>query len=123
MTVGKQVFSGKGTREEAARALARAVFLRRDDYKLRKRASFRGFEILSRDKPGASVPDLFIRGAGTYTVHINTDNPIGTMQSIEHTLRALDRAATDEQQQLQRLEKTFTDYQAQASGPSSMRRG
>ena len=27
------------------------------------------------------MPDLFIRGAGTYTAHINADNPIGTMQS------------------------------------------
>ena len=63
------------------------------------------------------MPDLFIRGAGTYTAHINAGNPIGTMQSIEHTLRALDRAAADEQQQLQRLEKTLTDYQAQAQRP------
>ena len=39
------------------------------------------------------------------------------MHSIEHTLRALDRAASDEQQQLQRLEKTLTDYQAQAQRP------
>jgi len=28
------------------------------------------------------VPDLFIRGAGTYTAHINAGNPVGTMQSI-----------------------------------------
>jgi hypothetical protein len=34
------------------------------------------------------------------------------MQSIEHTMRALDRAAADEQQQMQRLEKTLTYYQA-----------
>ena len=36
MTVGQQVFSGKDAREEAATALVRAVFLRRDDYTLRK---------------------------------------------------------------------------------------
>jgi hypothetical protein len=41
----------------------------------------------------------------------------GTMQTIEHTLRALDRAAADEQQQLQRLEKALTNYQAQAKRP------
>jgi prefoldin subunit 5 len=117
MAVGQQVFAGKGAREEAAKALARAVFLRRDDYKLRNRASFKGFEILSRDHPTASVPDLFIWGAGTYSAHVNADNPIGTMQSIEHTLRALDRAAADQQQQLQRIDKTLTDYQAQANRP------
>ncbi len=38
------------------------------------------------------MPNLFIRGAGTYTVHINADNPIGAMRSVGHTLRALDRA-------------------------------
>lgn len=35
-----QMFPGKGTREEAAKALPRAVFARRDDCKLRKQASF-----------------------------------------------------------------------------------
>jgi hypothetical protein len=90
---------------------------RRDDHSPRLRATFRGFEILSRDKPGAPVPDLFIRGAGTYTAHINADNPVGTMQSIEHTLRALDKAAEDERHQAERLEKTLTDYQAQANRP------
>jgi hypothetical protein len=83
----------------------------------RARATFRGFEILSRDKPGAPVPDLFIRSAGTYTAHINVDNPLGTMQSIEHTLRALDKAVEDERRQAERLEKTLTDYQAQANRP------
>ena len=63
------------------------------------------------------MPDLFIRGAGTYTARFNPDNAIGSMQSIEHTLRALDRAAADQQQQLQRLDKTLTDYQAQAQRP------
>lgn len=117
MTVDKQTFGGKGTREEAAKALVRAVLSRRDDYAPRLRASFRGFEILSRDKPGAPVPDLFIRGAGTYGAHINADNPIGAMQSIEHTLRALDKAAEDERRQTERLEKALTDYQAQANRP------
>ena len=117
MTVGKQTFSGKGAREEAGWALAHTILSRRDDYAPRRRATFKGFEILSRDNPGASVPDLFIRGAGTYSAHINADNPLGTIQSIEHTLRALDKAAEDERRQAERLEKTLTDYQAQANRP------
>ena len=117
MSVGKEVFSGKGAREEAATALARAVLSRRDDYTLRKRAALKGFDILSRDQPGAPVPELFIKGKGTWSAHINAGNPLGTMQSIEHTLRALDRAAADEQQRLQGLEKTLTGYQAQAGRP------
>jgi hypothetical protein len=117
MTVGNQTFSGKGAREEAGWALTRAILSRRDDYAPRLRASFRGFEILSRDKPGAPVPDLFIRGAGTYAAHINAGNPVGTMQSIEHTLRSLDKAAEDERHRIERLEKSLTDYQAQANRP------
>ncbi|MGO9062318.1 MAG: hypothetical protein ACLQU2_33890 [Candidatus Binataceae bacterium] len=117
MTVGGQVFSGKGAREEAARALVRAVLSRPYDHTLRKHATFRGFEILTRGQPAAPVPDLFIRGAGTYSAHVNAGNPIGTMQSIKHTLRALDRIAADQQQQLQRIEKTLTGYQAQDQRP------
>jgi hypothetical protein len=83
MTVGKQVFSGKGAREEAGWALVHTILSRRDDHAPRLRASFRGSEILSRDRPGAPVPDLFVRGAGTYAAHINADNPTGTIQSIE----------------------------------------
>ncbi len=117
MTVVGQLFSGKGAREEAGRALARAILSRRDEYAPRARATIKGFDILSRDKPGASVPDLFIRGAGTYTAHINADNPAGTIQSIEHTLRAFDKIAEDERHRIERLEKTLSDYQTQANRP------
>jgi hypothetical protein len=103
--------------------VVRAVLSRRDDYTLRQRAAFKRFEILSRGQPAAPVPDLFIGGAGTYNAHINAGNPIGTMQSIEHTLRALDRAAGDEGQQLQRLEKLSPTIRPRPSGPSSTRRG
>jgi N12 class adenine-specific DNA methylase/adenine-specific DNA methylase len=117
MAVGNQTFSGKGAREEAGRALARALLSRRDDYAPRVRATIKGFDILSRDKPAAPVPDLFIRGAGTYAAHINPDNPAGTIQSIEHTLRALDKMGEDERHRIEGLGKKLTDYQAQAGRP------
>jgi hypothetical protein len=60
---------------------------------------------------------LFIRGAGTYEAHLNPENPIGTMQSIEHTLRGLDRSAEEQRQRGQRLEKALTDYRAEANRP------
>ena len=99
-TAGNQVFSAKVACEQASRALTRAVMSRRDDYAPASAPLSQRFEILSKDQPGESVPGLFVRGAGTYTAHLNADNPIGTMQSIEHTLRALDRAADDERNQL-----------------------
>jgi len=44
MTVGEQVFSEKGAREEAARVRFLAVLSRRDDYTLSKHATFKRFE-------------------------------------------------------------------------------
>ena len=60
------------------------------------------------------LPEIFLRSKGTYAAHLNPENPIGTVQSIEHTLRALDRTAREEQQRVEHLEKTLSDYQAQA---------
>lgn len=48
MQVGNRLFAGKGAREEAANALVGAVLSWRDDQTMQPRASFRGFEILSR---------------------------------------------------------------------------
>jgi N12 class adenine-specific DNA methylase len=123
MSVGTKEFSGKGAREEAAKALTYAVLSWRDDPTLQPRGSFRGFEILSRGKrltslaDGEPVPDLFIRGSGLYSANLNADNPLGTMQSIEHVLRSLDKLADQEQEHGARLEKSLADYQAQADKP------
>jgi hypothetical protein len=82
----------------------------------------RGFQILSRGRgtprfttDDDRLPELFVRGAGTYAAHLNPDRPIGTVQSIEHTLRALERVAAEERESAQRLEKDLTEYQAEAN--------
>lgn len=100
------MFSGKGAREEAAKGVARAVSLCRNDYELRKQASFRGFEILSWDQAEATVPDLFIRAAGTYTAHVNADNPLGIMRRVARARPRRRRRA----ERLPGLEKTLVDY-------------
>jgi hypothetical protein len=50
MTVGNRVFSGKGAREEAAKALTFTILSWRDDQTLQPRGQFRGFEILGKGK-------------------------------------------------------------------------
>jgi len=50
--------------------LVRAMLSRRDDHTLLKRAAIKGFEILSHRRPAAPVPDLFVRGAETYSAHL-----------------------------------------------------
>jgi len=123
MTVGNHVYSGKGAREEAAKALTHAVLSWRDDCSLANRATFKGFEILSRGKGmsrfdrEAELPELFVRGRETYRANLNAENPIGTVQSIEHVLRAFDRMADDEKSQIARQEKALADYTAQLDRP------
>jgi hypothetical protein len=125
MTVGDRLFTGKGAREEAAKALTYVVLSWRDDAHLEVRARFRGFEILSRGKRSSAMtidgspplPDLFLKGSGIYAAHLNAENPLGTVQSLEHALRALDKLAAQEQDHISRLEKTLSDYQTQANRP------
>ena len=63
------------------------------------------------------VPDLFVRGHATYSANLNAASPIGTVQSIEHTLRNLDRLAGEQQNRMARIEKELADYQQQADRP------
>ena len=125
MTVGNRVFSGKGAREEAANALTFAILSWRDDQTMQPRGALRGFEILSRGKSGGfglvqedeRLPELFVRGRATYSANLNAANPIGTVQSIEHTLRNLDKLAAEQRSRLARIEKELADYQSQADRP------
>jgi hypothetical protein len=48
---------------------------------------------------------------------LNAANPVGTVQSIEHTLRSLDKLAAEQQSRVARREKELVDYQAQADRP------
>ena len=121
MTVGGRVYSGKGAREAAAAALTQAVMAGRADTTLGVRGAFRGFEILSRGRQAAAVlvtddenlPELLIRGSGTFGAQVNADSPVGTVQSIEHALRALDKGLDDERSRLARAEKMLADFEEQ----------
>jgi len=82
-----------------------------------------GFEILSKGHGTTSfggdevLPDLYVRGAGTYSAKLNAENPLGTMQSIEHTLRKFEDFADQDRNQIERDEKALADYRAQADRP------
>ena len=118
MRVGNREFSGKGAREEAGSALNKVVMSWRDDRSAQVRGHFKGFEILSRGsayKDGE--PELFIRGRETYKANLNPENPLGTIASIEHVLRGLDRKAEEEQHDIERQEKALADYKVQLGRP------
>ena len=59
--------------------------------------------------------------AGSDFAHLDlkltAENPLGTMQSIEHTLRALDKLADEEQERSAPTEKALADCQAHANKP------
>jgi N12 class adenine-specific DNA methylase len=114
MKVGNRVFSGKGAREDAGNALNTVVMSWRNDQTAQIRARFKDFEILSRGsayKDGE--PDLFVRGKETYKANLNPVNALGTIASIEHVLRGLDRKSEDEQRDIERQEKALADYKEQ----------
>lgn len=67
-------FPEKARAKEAAKALTHAALARPSDFAVRSLGTFHGLEILSRTKLTASVPDLFIRGSGTYAANLNADN-------------------------------------------------
>ena len=125
MTVGNRLFSGKGAREDAANALVAAILSWREDQTLQPRASFRGFEILSKGRGTAlglidqddRLPEIFVRGKATYSANFSASSPVGTVQSIEHTLRSLDRLAGDQRTRVAVLEKELADYKVQSERP------
>jgi hypothetical protein len=125
MAVGGRTYSGKGAREAAAAALTQAVLGQRNDPALAVRGSFRGFDLLSRGRPqgavlvsdGENLPELLIRGSSTFAAQINPDSPVGTVQSIEHALRVLDKSLADEQARLARAQKMLADFEEQLGRP------
>jgi len=125
MRVDNRQFAGKGAREDAANLLAGAILSWRDDQTLQPRASFRGFEVLSKGKAGSlglvgqeeRLPEIFVRGQVTYTATFSASSSVGTVQSIEHTLRSLDKLADEQRARTATLEKELTDYEAQTGRP------
>jgi hypothetical protein len=111
MTVGNRVFSGKGAREEAARALTFTILSWKDDQTLQQRGQFRGFEILSKGRSGGLCSfkmtrvsrNSFIGRRATYSASLNSMNPVGTVRALNTPLgawtgsRQSSRAAWNEQ--------------------------
>jgi predicted RNase H-like nuclease (RuvC/YqgF family) len=62
-------------------------------------------------------PDLFVKGALTYRAQMNAENPLGTVMSLEHVIRSLDRRAQEEKEEIERQEKALAEYKAQLNRP------
>ncbi len=118
MTIGDKEYSGKNAREEAGKALTQAILSSLWEKELTVRGHYRGFEILSRPGPREdSLPELYVHGQHTYEVNLNPENPLGTIASIEHALRRLDKDAEEEQGKCGRMEKALVDLREQLKRP------
>jgi hypothetical protein len=52
-----------------------------------------------------------------FGAQLNPESPVGTIQSIEHALRALDKGLADEGARFSRCEKMLADYREQLGKP------
>ena len=101
MAVDDCVYSGKNAREEAGAAITKTIMssLWEDgqELKLKGIGHFKGFTLMSSiSGREGETPRLYLRGKHTYEVNLNTENPFGTIASIEYTLRRLDKDAEEE---------------------------
>ena len=71
-----------------------------------------GFDLITRDDANGFVIG-FLRGQATYAIHCNPDNPLGTLLSIERTLRGLETVQARIETDIVRDEKAMTEYQVQ----------
>ena len=113
MTLAGRSFQGKKGREEAAVALNDTILKWRGDQNPRGRGQINGFDIVSRDEANGCV-SAFLRGQATYAIHCNHDNPIGTLMSVERTLRNLETVQTRIESEIERDEKAMIEYQVQS---------
>ncbi len=118
MTVGEQVITGKGAREEAGEAISMAIMASvwedRSELSLKRIGRYKGFTIMSSfaGREG-ETPKLFLRGKQTYEVRFNPESALGTIASIEYALRHLDRDLEEERAACERKEKELADYREQ----------
>lgn len=114
MTIGNRTFSGKDARTNAGDALNQVAFSWRNDQSFQKRGEFMGFDIYTR---GTTVmdgmPEMIVRSREAYKANLNFESPLGTISSIEHAIRNIDRHAESERRESERKEKALADYNGQ----------
>jgi hypothetical protein len=86
MIVAGDNHSGKDARDNAAKALNETINAWRGSQSLKSCAKIAGFDVLCRGELDGSV-STFLRGEAVYTVNYNLESPVGTLMSIERTLR------------------------------------
>ncbi len=117
ITIAGREYAGDVARKNAGEALHKAAkaVLWEQDREVQQVGSYKGFAI--QIERNGTLLLLSLRGESTYEANLNTENPLGTIFSIEAVLRSLDRHAQERQQDIARTEKVLADYQAQLGRP------
>lgn len=116
MSVQGRTFKGKDARDPAAKALNETFRTGRASPALTPCGKIAGFDILCRGELDASV-SVFLHGEATYTVTYNPDLPIGTLMSLERTLRGLENFQTHVASDIAQNEKALAEYKLQSEKP------
>jgi len=117
IAIAGREYTGEVARKNAGEALKRVALeaLWDKDREVHQVGSYKGFAI-QLERNGTLVL-LSLRGEHTYEARLNTENPLGTILSIEAALRSLDRRAQEEQADIARKEKALAEYRAQLGRP------
>ena len=116
ITVAGRSFAGKEAREPAAKALNEVIAAWKDSPSLKGCGSIAGFDILCRGEVDGSL-STYLRGEAIYAINVNFDNPVGTLMSIERTLRGLETVKERLDTEIDRETKALAEYRMQSEKP------
>ena len=114
MVVAGKTFEGKDAREKAAKALDDTLMTWRNTPSLKGCGNIGGFDVLCQGKLLDTGISVYLRGAATYTVNYNPESPIGTLMSIERTMRGFEVVQSKLEAELAHGEKALTEYRLQS---------
>jgi N12 class adenine-specific DNA methylase len=116
MVVAGKTFEGKDAREKAAKALDDTLMAWRNTPSLKGCGKIGGFDVLCQGKLDGGI-SVYLRGAATYTINYNPDNPIGTLMSIERTMRGFEVVQSKLEAELAHGDKALAEYRLQSEKP------
>jgi N12 class adenine-specific DNA methylase len=116
MTLAGRRYTGKEGREQAAKELNGVILTLSGDAEAKCRGQIAGFDIMTRATPNREVT-AYLRGFAAYTFHHNPENALGTIMSIERTLRGFEAIQGRLESDIARDQKELAEYRVESEKP------
>jgi hypothetical protein len=116
MELKGKTYKGKTGREQALLELNGVILSLNGHPGACVHGKINGFDIVTRDEDTETVK-AYLRGNATYAFHYNFDSPLGTLISIERTLRGLETAQARLEADIERDERALAEYRLQSEKP------